>query len=120
MPNNNFQCEIESIKQVPLVAFSYSDIIKEELKEIKNTNNKEVESPAVIVNCDDIFKSESHFYPQVLRTQIHPLVARFFNMDNKIIMNRFKQTNPAIDLNVLKQLLEYKPKHFKYAGIKIN
>jgi hypothetical protein len=118
MPNNNFQYEIESIKRVPLVAFSYSDTIKEDLKEINDANNKEVDSPAVIVNCDDIFKSESHFYPQVLGTKIHPLVARFFNMSNEIIMNRFRQTNPAVDLNVLKQLLEYKPKHFKYAGIK--
>ncbi len=92
MPNNNFHYEIESIKRVPFVAFSYSDIIKEDLmKEIKNANNKEIDSSpqAVIVNCDDIFKSVSHFYPQVLETKI-----------------------------VLGQLLEYKPKHLKYAGIK--
>ena len=108
-----FQYQIESTKRVPS-AFSYTDI-KGDLKEIKKSK-KEVGSPAVIVNCDDIFKSESHFYPQVLETKIHPLVARFFNMGNKIIMNRFKQMNPAVDLNVLKQLLEYKPKHFKYAG----
>jgi len=115
---NYFQYQIESNKRVPSVN-SYSEFRLGDLKAQSNEakkSKKEVGSPAVLVNSDDLFNSESHFYPQVLETKIHPLVARFFNMGNKIIMNRFKQMNPSVDLNVLKQLLEYKPKHFKYAG----
>lgn len=112
---NYFQYSIEnSGKRLP-AANSYKDLKQSDENEAKKSK-KEVASAAVLINHDDEFNSEAHFYPQVLETKIHPLVYRFFNMGNQRIINRYKQMNPFVDLNVLRQCLEYKPKHFKYAG----
>lgn len=113
-----FQYQIETTsgtKRMP-AANSYEDLNLRDLDSTKKKSKKDVSSPAIFVTSDEQFKCESHFYPQVLKTQIHPLVARFFKMGNQRIMSRYKQMNPLVDLNALKKCLEYKPKHFKYAG----
>ena len=111
-----FQYQIETTagtKRMP-AANSYEDLSLRDSETKKN--KKETSSPTILVKSDDEFKSESHFYPQVLKTKIHPLVARFFSMGNQRIMSRYKQMNPLVDLQALRKCLEYKPKHFKYAG----
>ena len=62
------------------------------------------------------FQPEKCFYPKALNATIHPIVKKFFNMKNELIINRYTKLNPTVDADVLKQMLEYKPKHFKWAG----
>ena len=62
------------------------------------------------------FKSVNHFYPQVLNSKIHPLVAWFFSLGNERVINRYKQMNPNVKTDALREMLNYKPKHFRYAG----
>lgn len=62
------------------------------------------------------FESEVHFYPRVLNATIHPLVSSFFNLGNERILARYAHLNPSIDTEVLRQCLEYTPKHFCWAG----
>ena len=62
------------------------------------------------------FQSEKCFYPKALNATIHPIVKKFFNMKNELIINRYAQLNPTVDAQVLKQMFEYKSKNFKWAG----
>jgi hypothetical protein len=70
----------------------------------------------LIEGNNKVFKKESHFYPKVVNAKIHPLVASFFKLSNESIVTRYKQLNPAIDADVLRQYLAYNPKYFKWAG----
>lgn len=94
---------------------SYAELTQSDEKSAKKSK-KDQPAPAQCVLKEDAFKPESHFYPQVLETRIHPLVRRFFQMGNERIVNRYKQMNPTVDVNTLKMCLAYKTKHFKYAG----
>ncbi|KAJ3127625.1 hypothetical protein HK098_006064 [Nowakowskiella sp. JEL0407] len=62
------------------------------------------------------FEPEKHFYPRVLNANIHPLVSSFFMLGNERILARYSHLNPQINQQVLKELLEYKPKYFQWAG----
>lgn len=62
------------------------------------------------------FEPEGHFYPRVLNATIHPLVASFFNLGNERILARYAHLNPHVDIQVLRNCLEYVPKHFAWAG----
>ena len=62
------------------------------------------------------FEPKNSFYPKALNATIHPIVKKFFSMKNTLIMKRYAQLNPLVDSHVLQQMLEYKPKHFKWAG----
>lgn len=62
------------------------------------------------------FKKENHFYPKVQNAKIHPIVASFFKLGNEAVINRYKQANPNINAETLRELLSYKPKYFKWAG----
>ena len=62
------------------------------------------------------FEAERHFYPRVLNANIHPLVSSFMSLGNERIIARYTHLNPQVDENVLKSLLEYKPKYFQWAG----
>eukprot|EP00842_Homolaphlyctis_polyrhiza_P002591 jgi/Hompol1/3332/HPOL_002455-RA len=63
------------------------------------------------------FEAERHFYPRVLNANIHPLVSSFFSLGNERILARYTHLNPQVNFNVLKELLDYKPKYFQWAGM---
>ena len=62
------------------------------------------------------FKPEKHYYPQTLNSSIHPIVKSFFEMNTNMIASRYVQINPLVNIDALKQCLNYKPKYFKWAG----
>ncbi|KAJ3294106.1 hypothetical protein HDU79_011465 [Rhizoclosmatium sp. JEL0117] len=62
------------------------------------------------------FEAEKHFYPRVLNAHIHPLVSSFLTLGNERILARYTHLNPQVNFDVLKNLLEYKPKYFQWAG----
>lgn len=87
----------------------------QEVKGTETTVKKSKTRGTVIVNPGE-FEPEVHFYPRVLNATIHPLVASFFNLGNERILARYAHLNPSIDIEVLRQCLEYTPKHFCWAG----
>ncbi|KAJ3221754.1 hypothetical protein HDU81_010345 [Chytriomyces hyalinus] len=62
------------------------------------------------------FEAEKHFYPRVLNAHIHPLVSSFLTLGNERILARYTHLNPQVNFDVLKNLLDYKPKYFRWAG----
>lgn len=62
------------------------------------------------------FEPEKHFYPRVLNAQIHPMVSYFFSLGNERIVARYMHLNPQVNEEVLRKCLEYRPKHFQWAG----
>ncbi|TNF00820.1 MAG: hypothetical protein EP326_05910 [Deltaproteobacteria bacterium] len=62
------------------------------------------------------FEPENHFYPKALNSQIHPLISFFFNLSHKQLISRYVHLNPTVDEKSLKDLLEYKSKHFFWGG----
>ncbi|CAG8816930.1 18003_t:CDS:2, partial [Gigaspora rosea] len=62
------------------------------------------------------FDPELCFPPKILNATIHPLVTSFFNLGNDRIITRYKNLNPQVDINVLRNYLEYNPKFFKWAA----
>ncbi len=62
------------------------------------------------------FEPRNHFYSRVLNAQIHPLVAFFLRMSNQRIVNRYCHLNPRVEPDFLMSILEYPPKHFRWAG----
>ena len=73
-------------------------------------------SSMLIDRSRKVFAKENHFYPKVVNAKIHPLVASFFKLGNESIMARYKQMNPAVNVDILRSFLAYKPKYFKWAG----
>ncbi|CAG8798932.1 7344_t:CDS:2, partial [Racocetra persica] len=56
------------------------------------------------------------FNSKALSATVHHIVTSFFSLENDRIITKYKNLNPQIDVNVLKNCLEYKPKFFKWAG----
>ncbi|RIB14422.1 hypothetical protein C2G38_2018570 [Gigaspora rosea] len=54
--------------------------------------------------------------PKTLNATIHPLVSSFFSLGNDRIITRYKNLNPQVDVNVLRNCLEYNPKFYKWAA----
>ena len=73
-------------------------------------------SSMIVERHKKVFKKENHFYPKVANARMHPLVASFFKLSNESIIARYKQLNPAVNVDMLRQLLAYTPKYFKWAG----
>jgi hypothetical protein len=73
-------------------------------------------SSMLIERNKKIFKKENHFYPKVANAKMHPLVASFFKLTNESIIARYKQLNPSVNVDMLRKLLAYNPKYFKWAG----
>lgn len=68
-----------------------------------------------LVNVGD-FEAENHYYPRALNAQIHSLITFFLNLDNERIINRYCHFYPNVDPNVLRSILNYKAKHFRWSG----
>ncbi|KAJ2457893.1 hypothetical protein GGI02_006075, partial [Coemansia sp. RSA 2322] len=62
------------------------------------------------------FEQANHFYPRVLNAQIHPLVSSFFQLGNERIIARYVHLRPNVNQDKLRELLNYAPKHFAWAG----
>ncbi|MCA9371961.1 hypothetical protein KC726_03610 [Candidatus Woesebacteria bacterium] len=62
------------------------------------------------------FVPSDHWYPKALNAQIHPLVNFFMNMSHDQIITRYCYLNPRVDKHVLKSLLTYKTRYFRWAG----
>ncbi len=64
----------------------------------------------------DEFEQENHFYPKALNAQLHALVSHFFNLDHERILKRYSHLNPQVDVDALRNLLNYQAKHFHWGG----
>lgn len=62
------------------------------------------------------FEQANHFYPRVLNATIHPLVSSFFQLGNERIIARYVHLRPKVDQEKLRELLNYRPRHFAWAG----
>ncbi len=62
------------------------------------------------------FEVDDHFYPKALNSQLHPMVGHFFNLSHDRILKRYGHLNPQVDLEKLKEVLEYQTKHFFWGG----
>ncbi|MBN2156007.1 MAG: hypothetical protein JW776_08190 [Candidatus Lokiarchaeota archaeon] len=62
------------------------------------------------------FDSDEHYYPKVLNAQLHPLVRYFLNLTNEQIIYRYCHFHPQVEEEKLRELLDFKPKYFRWAG----
>ena len=62
------------------------------------------------------FESTRHYYPRVLNAQIHPLVGFFLRMKPERLVDRYCHLNPRVAPRDLNEILEYQPKHLRWAG----
>jgi hypothetical protein len=62
------------------------------------------------------FEAERHYYPRVLNAQMSPLVRAFLHLGNERILQRYAHLNPKVDADALREILNYKPRFFPWAG----
>jgi hypothetical protein len=62
------------------------------------------------------FEPENHWYPKALNATIHPLVKFFLYLSDERIIKRYCHLHPRVKPEYLRQLLQYKPKYFIWAG----
>eukprot|EP01125_Pyxidicula_operculata_P022101 TRINITY_DN8884_c0_g1_i1.p1 TRINITY_DN8884_c0_g1~~TRINITY_DN8884_c0_g1_i1.p1 ORF type:complete len:500 (-),score=95.81 TRINITY_DN8884_c0_g1_i1:9-1508(-) len=62
------------------------------------------------------FKVADHYYPKVQGADLSPVVSTFLNMDNDRIIARYCLLNPNVNVEVLKRVLNYKPKYLAWSG----
>jgi hypothetical protein len=74
-------------------------------------------SGTVTVVREGDFEAETHFYPRVLNSTIHPLVSSFFSLGNERILARYLHLNPQVNEDTLKSMLGYSPRYFRWAGV---
>jgi hypothetical protein len=71
--------------------------------------------PATIIEPGN-FEMEAHYYPKVVHATLSKLVASFFELGNDRVVSRYCHLNPKVDSKTLREMLDYKPKYFKWAG----
>jgi hypothetical protein len=62
------------------------------------------------------FEPSDHWYPRVLNSNIHPMVAFFLNLSHKQMIERYKRLKPKVNSDHLLDILTYQPKYFRWAG----
>ena len=62
------------------------------------------------------FKTENHFYPRVINSQIHPTVRFFMGLSQERIVERYCHMHPKVDRNVLMEVVRFRSEHFHWAG----
>lgn len=62
------------------------------------------------------FEQEDHFYAKALNSQLHAMVSHFFNLDHERIIQRYSHLNPPVDMEALRKILKFQPKHFFWGG----
>ncbi|HSI76382.1 MAG TPA: hypothetical protein VK957_10815 [Lunatimonas sp.] len=73
-------------------------------------------SPKVHLVEPGDFEPTDHWYPRVLNSAIHPLVAYFLNLSNHQIQERYCRLNPGSNAESVAKLLAYQPKYFRWSG----
>lgn len=62
------------------------------------------------------FEAHRHWYPKALNATIHPMVLFFLNLSRERIITRYCHLHPVVKADALAELLDYKCKHFLWAG----
>lgn len=62
------------------------------------------------------FEPTDHWYPRVLNSNIHPLVAYFLNLSHDQMVERYHRLHPSSDASAIKEILQYQPQYFRWAG----
>ncbi|MBL7663774.1 MAG: hypothetical protein JNM93_01480 [Bacteriovoracaceae bacterium] len=62
------------------------------------------------------FEPEHHYYAKALNAQIHPMVGHFFHLHKQQIIQRYLHLNPRVQEKSLREILDYKAKHFFWGG----
>ena len=62
------------------------------------------------------FHDHMHWYPKALNATIHPLVSLFMSLGNQVIADRYSQMHPRVKASRLKDMLQYQPKYYRWAG----
>jgi len=70
---------------------------------------------ATIINPGE-FEAHRHWYPKALNATIHPMVNYFLNLGQERIISRYCHMHPMVDGDKLREILNYQPKYFLWAG----
>jgi len=62
------------------------------------------------------FEPTDHWYPRVLNSNIHPLVAYFLNLTHEQMVERYHRLYPSSDADAIMEILKYQPQYFRWAG----
>ncbi|MCC5921501.1 MAG: hypothetical protein LAT68_13940 [Cyclobacteriaceae bacterium] len=62
------------------------------------------------------FEPSEHWYPRVLNSNIHPLVAYFLNLTHEQLVERYSRLSPKANKDALFEILRYQPKYFRWSG----
>jgi hypothetical protein len=62
------------------------------------------------------FEPVDHWYAKALNATIHPMISFFLHLDQERIIKRYCHLHPMVKPEVLRSWLQYKPKHFVWAG----
>ncbi len=62
------------------------------------------------------FRAHQHWYPKALNSAIHPMIQFFLHLDNQLIIDRYCHLHPLVDPNCLKEVMNYLPDYFPWAG----
>lgn len=93
---------------------------KTEEKKSKKVDVVVVPGPHSVAAAKDVkpneFDPENHYYPRVINAQIHPMVSWFMSLGNERIAIRYCHVHPRVNAQVLRQMLAYKPRFFRWAG----
>jgi hypothetical protein len=62
------------------------------------------------------FEAHEHWYPKALNATIHPMISFFLNLSQDRIVKRYCHMHPTVSAEDLKEVLNYKSKHFLWSG----
>jgi hypothetical protein len=62
------------------------------------------------------FENHKYWFPKALNATIHPMIHFFMNLEQNRIINRYCHLHPKVNAAVLRDILNYKPKYFLWAG----
>lgn len=62
------------------------------------------------------FDNQNHWYPKALNATIHPMVDFFMHLQPDRMVDRYCHLHPMVDQNKLEEILQFKPKYFRWAG----
>ena len=62
------------------------------------------------------FEAPNHWYAKALNATIHPMMNFFLNLEEERIINRYCHLHPRVDAEVLREVLNYQCRFFRWAG----
>lgn len=62
------------------------------------------------------FEAVRHWYPKAFNATIHPMVNFFLNLEKERMIKRYCHIHPKVPYHSLRELLDYQPQHFRWAG----